>query len=294
MDSLRLRSYAKINWFLHVGARRDDGFHELETVFQTVSLHDDLVIRRADAFSLSCDRSDIPTDDRNLVTRAWQALSRIAAAPPVAIELTKRIPAGGGLGGGSSNAAATLLALRRLFDLSISDEALHDIALTLGSDVPFFLLGGTAYGTGRGEELVPLPDIPLQHLMLLLPPFGVPTADAYRELAADRGDGTPVGEAAGLERVRAAIERGEVRRSPWWRNDLERPAFRLRPELGGMMQTLTDCGASFAMMSGSGSTLFARFDDPRASLCAEKELDGDAQLTHVTTVGRATAMAGLR
>ncbi|HEV2721960.1 MAG TPA: 4-(cytidine 5'-diphospho)-2-C-methyl-D-erythritol kinase, partial [Thermoanaerobaculia bacterium] len=139
-----VRAYAKINLGLRVTAKRADGYHDIETIFQTISLHDTLTFTPAAALTLTCDAPDIPADDTNLVLRA----ARAAGAPPVSIALRKRIPAGGGLGGGSSDAAATLRALGR---------ADAEVALSLGSDVPFFLVGGTAYATGRGDALTPLP-----------------------------------------------------------------------------------------------------------------------------------------
>src|SRR5712691_7808516 len=129
---MKVRAHAKINWALRVTGKRADGYHDIETVFQTISLHDTLTITESDRLTLTCDDPTIPTDDTNLVVRA-------ASGKNVAIALHKRIPAGGGLGGGSSDAAATLAAL-----------GLEQRALALGSDVPFFLTGGTAYATGRG------------------------------------------------------------------------------------------------------------------------------------------------
>ncbi|HVR39477.1 MAG TPA: 4-(cytidine 5'-diphospho)-2-C-methyl-D-erythritol kinase, partial [Thermoanaerobaculia bacterium] len=158
---IQIRSYAKINWSLRIIGKRADGFHDLETVFQQISLHDVLTIEASDTFALTCSDPAIPVDDTNLVARA----AKLIGAPPVVIHIEKRIPAGGGLGGGSSNAAATLIALDEMFDLNAS---LPGLALQLGSDVPFFLIGGTAYATGRGEELTPLPNLPPTELLLLL------------------------------------------------------------------------------------------------------------------------------
>ncbi|HYU24822.1 MAG TPA: 4-(cytidine 5'-diphospho)-2-C-methyl-D-erythritol kinase, partial [Thermoanaerobaculia bacterium] len=164
-----VKAYAKINLGLRVTAKRDDGFHDVETIFQTISLHDTLSFTPAGALTLTCDAPEIPTDETNLVMRA----ARAVGAPPVAIALRKRIPAGGGLGGGSSDAAATLRAL---------GSADARIALSLGSDVPFFLLGGSAYATGRGERLVPLPSLGGIPLLLVFPPERVGTARAYAKL----------------------------------------------------------------------------------------------------------------
>ncbi len=167
---MEVHAHAKINWSLRITGKRADGFHDLETVFQTIALHDTLIFRESNELTLRCDDPSIPIDETNLVLRAARALGKTAA-----IELRKRIPAGGGLGGGSSDAAATLRALGG------DREDLPQLALSLGSDVPFFLLGGTAYATGRGEILVPLPPIHAS-LLLVLPEERVLTRDAFARI----------------------------------------------------------------------------------------------------------------
>lgn len=229
-------SYAKINWSLRITGRRSDGFHDLETIFQTISLHDDLTFRDADQLSLTCDDPTIPTDDRNLVLRAARAVS----APPVAIELRKRIPAGGGLGGGSSNAAVTLR------ELGSGRDDLPALALSLGSDVPFFLVGGTAYATGRGELLTPMLSMAGIPLLLVLPEERVLTKDAFARITRYSA---PVGPAATFAS---------------FTNDFEEPVFALLPRLRALKQRLYDAGAFYAAMSGSGSTLFGAFDHAAA------------------------------
>lgn len=228
---MRVASHAKINWSLRIIGRRADGYHDLETIFQTISLHDVLTFRPADRLSLACDDPSIPVDDTNLVLRAARALG----APPVAIELQKRIPAGGGLGGGSSNAAATLVALATMFSIS---APLPEIALSLGSDVPFFLQGGTAYATGRGEVLTPLPSPPPIPLLLLLPEERVMTAEAFRLL---RRFSPPAGMHGDFV------------------NDFEEPIFARLPRLRSLKERLYDAGAAWAGMSGSGSTIVGAF-----------------------------------
>ncbi|HEV7921137.1 MAG TPA: 4-(cytidine 5'-diphospho)-2-C-methyl-D-erythritol kinase [Thermoanaerobaculia bacterium] len=234
---MRMESYAKINWSLRITGRREDGFHDLETLFQTITLHDVLTFREAERLSLTCDDPTIPTDQTNLILRAARALG----APPVSIELQKRIPAGGGLGGGSSNAAATLVALSRMFSI---DRPLHDIALGLGSDVPFFLLGGTAYATGRGEVLTPLPSrvVPL---LLVFPTERVLTAEAFRLV---QRFSPPIG----LERLsRMQFED--------FANDFEEPVFSRLPRLRELKERLLRAGAQWASMTGSGSTIIGAF-----------------------------------
>src|SRR5712671_6738669 len=166
LSTLTVPAYAKINWSLRITGKRADGYHDIETLFQTISLHDTLTFTESDQLSLTCDDPSIPIDDTNLVVRAAQAVGNVN----VSIALHKEIPAGGGLGGGSSDAAATLIAMKR---------PSPDIALTLGSDVPFFLAGGTAYATGRGEILTPMPRITGIPLLLLIPEARVSTAKAF-------------------------------------------------------------------------------------------------------------------
>lgn len=231
-------SFAKINWALRITGKRPDGFHDLETVFQTISLHDDLTFTPADRMSLTCDDPTIPVDDSNLVLRAARAVD----AAPMAIDLRKRIPAGGGLGGGSSNAATTLLAL------GASRDDLPALALSLGSDVPFFLAGGTAYATGRGEILTPMPPMRGIPLLLVLPEERVLTKDAFARI-------TRSSPPLGIDAYRDFTN---------FTNDFEEPVFALLPRLRKLKQRLLDAGATWAGMSGSGSTLVGAFADPAA------------------------------
>ncbi|MGZ7039108.1 MAG: 4-(cytidine 5'-diphospho)-2-C-methyl-D-erythritol kinase [Thermoanaerobaculia bacterium] len=245
---MQIASYAKINWSLRILRKRPDGFHELETLFQQISLHDDLTFTRSDHLSLTCDARDIPSGESNLVMRAARALG----APPVAITLKKRIPAGGGLGGGSSNAAATLRAIDTLLDLRTPNERLHDLALQLGSDVPFFLLGGTAYATGRGELLTPLPAVAPVPLVLILPEERVSTAEAF---AAIRSYSEPLG----VEAYRRMIDDDLLAHASSLSNDFESPIFARHPRLREYKDALLACGAAWAGMSGSGSTIVGAF-----------------------------------
>lgn len=232
---MTLQSYAKINWSLRITGRRADGFHDLETVFQTISLHDTLTITPADRASVTCSDPTIPTDESNLALRAALAVGEHR----VAIHIEKRIPAGGGLGGGSSNAAATLIALGR------PDP---DIALSLGSDVPFFLVGGTAYATGRGEVLTPLPPMAGIPLLLVLPEERVMTKEAFARI-------TRYSQPLGIDAYRDFAN---------FTNDFEEPVFAMLPRLRELKQRLLDAGARWAGMSGSGSTIVGAFDSAEA------------------------------
>jgi 4-diphosphocytidyl-2-C-methyl-D-erythritol kinase len=251
-----LKSYAKINWSLRITGKRADGFHELETVFQTISLHDELTFTPASAFSLTCDDRSIPTDSSNLILRAAHAVH----APPTAIALTKRIPAGGGLGGGSSNAATTLL--------HFGGERLPEVALSLGSDVPFFLVGGTAYATGRGEVLTPLPSRAGVPLLLVLPEERVLTKEAFARI---RRYSQPLGIDAYASGYDA------------FTNDFEEPVFAMLPRLRSLKSRLYDAGATYAAMSGSGSTLFAAFATAAAADAAAARFN-DVRVERAETI----------
>ena len=192
---LTLRASAKINLDLRIGARRPDGYHDLSTVFQTLDLHDTLIVEsRRGPFALDGDPSLMPLDSSNLAWRAaaalWQAAGKSGTARGARIRIVKRIPAQAGLGGGSSDAAAALVGLNQLWRLRLPLGDLTILAAMLGSDVPFFLVGGTAHGQGRGEQVQPLANLPRRHIVLVLPDFGVSTADAYRWLAEDRTPGS--------------------------------------------------------------------------------------------------------
>jgi 4-diphosphocytidyl-2-C-methyl-D-erythritol kinase len=234
-----LKSYAKINWSLRITGKRPDGFHDLETVFQTISLCDELTFRPAAGLSLTCDDPSIPVDDSNLVLRA----AHLVGATDMAIDLRKRIPAGGGLGGGSSNAATTLRALGG------NRDDLPSLALSLGSDVPFFLLGGTAYATGRGEVLTPMRDRSGIPLLLVLPEERVLTKDAFSRV---ERYSPPLGIEAYTSGFAA------------FTNDFEEPVFALVPRLRAFKQRLYEAGAVWASMTGSGSTIVGAFESEQA------------------------------
>ena len=239
------RANAKINWMLRITGRRPDGFHDLETIFQTISLHDTLTFTPSSSLSLQCDDAAIPADETNLVMRAARSL----AAGRVHIQLQKRVPSGGGLGGGSSDAATTLVALA---PPQMSDLQLRERALALGSDVPFFLLGGTAYATGRGEVLTPLPPLSGVPLLLVLPEARMATGRAFGLL---RRFSAPLG----LKRAKSLVRDVHSLCREDLINDFEGPVFAEFPELRGWKDRLYESGAIFASMSGSGTTLFGAF-----------------------------------
>jgi 4-diphosphocytidyl-2-C-methyl-D-erythritol kinase len=258
---LTLLSPAKINLHLRVGPLDAAGYHPLRSWMITTTLHDTIRFERTKTRSLVCNEPAIPCDKSNLVWRAADAiLQETGASDDMSIELTKRIPAGAGLGGGSSNAAATLVGVNRLFALGHSHEELARIAATLGSDVPFFLGPPGAIATGRGEHLDACP-VPrsAKYAVLLLPPFAVSTAAAYRVFdAIDKPEPDRLGpfDAAGW----AALPANDLLAQLV--NDLEPAAFAIEPRLADLREAAERQLGRTVRMSGSGSTLFSLFDDP--------------------------------
>jgi 4-diphosphocytidyl-2-C-methyl-D-erythritol kinase len=273
MMSVSVRAHAKINLDLRVLGVRVDGFHELRTVFQAIALHDTLECEtREGPFAIECDTAGVPLDTSNLVWRAaqalWRSLRRAGPVRDVVVRLRKQIPVQGGLGGGSTDAAATLLALTRLWRVPVRPSQLTDVGATLGADVPFFLSGGTALGLGRGDEIYPLADLPRHWIVLLVPGFGVSSADAYRWYDSERG---PV---RGASREAQHVPGPWPSRSAQMINDLEAPIARHHPEIDQMRTALRRAGAAAAAMSGSGSTVFGLFQKRSEALTAVERLAG--------------------
>ena len=252
------RAPAKVNLDLRVLGSRPDGYHELRTVFQSIDLHDTVTAEeKPGPFALRCRTPGVPLDERNLVWRAaaalWNALGRGGAPCDVTVTLDKGIPFAAGLGGGSADAAAGLQVLARLWG-GAPVSLLREVAATVGSDVPFFLSGGTALGLGRGEEIYPLVDLPRHWIVIVRPPFGVSTKEAYTWYDEDR--------AAGVREPRSELQMLPV---PWpsraaqMINDLEPPVIRRHPEIAAMKAALREAGAVAASMSGSGSAVFGLF-----------------------------------
>ena len=257
-------SFAKINWFLDVLGKRPDGYHEVVTVLQTISLHDEITFTLPEdgVFRLTCDDPTIPTDNSNLILRAAGYLQECFQDWfDVEIHLKKTIPAQGGLGGGSSNAAVTLLALNTLWKGAYIDiEELLDPAM-FGADVPFFLVGGTCAATGIGTTLTPLPDGPKKHLIVVTPNAKVSTANAYTSLNA--ASLTTSESASILSSSLADLNSADSRQWPL-RNDFERVIFEIEPEIGRAKNALLEAGARGALLAGSGSSVFGVFDSEEA------------------------------
>ena len=264
MMSLIKTSPCKVNLILNILGRRDDGYHELETIMQPVGLCDELaLVRKGTGIELTCSDATLPADGRNLVHRA--AVEFLAAAgirEGVAIHLEKRIPLAAGLGGGSGNAATTLLGLNELFGEPLEMEILDRLAAGLGSDVNFFLQDKPALATGRGEKVKSLADFPAlarKAFFLIHPGFGISTPWAYQNLA--RFPEALNGRSGRAQALVAALQtpdwpaiRGEMY------NSLESPALEKYPVLEVFQKFLREYGALAALMSGSGSTTFAIFE----------------------------------
>lgn len=250
--------------------RRADGFHEICTVFQTVSLQDNLTFELADEVSLTCNQADIPVDENNLIVRAANVLRERFFVPSGAqIHLDKRIPSPGGLGGGSSDAAIALLALIKLWRIEISKTELTEIAASLGADVPFFLTGGTALGTGLGTRIEPLADVPKTLLLIVTPAESVSTAAAYKALGAP---GLTDQILSGILAI-CRFETGDAKfLETELHNDFENTVFADKPEIARVKEALFRANARNALMSGSGASVFGIFDDLATRTQAAQQL----------------------
>lgn len=253
-----LRAYAKINLGLQILAKRPDGYHEIETVFHQVNLFDEIeLIPNDEDIRLTCDNRDVPTDENNLCIKAVKLMQEITGVREgVDIVLRKRIPLGAGLGGSSTDAATVLQGLKKLWSLDISANELRSLSATLGSDVPFFIDGGTAYATGRGEVLEPFElEVPYW-ILLVTPPVHVSTAWAYGNIALNpnvRRENLKALVSEHMQNPRVLVNK--------LRNDFEPLIFRQFPEVMRAKELLVRGGADFALMSGSGSSVFGFFSD---------------------------------
>ncbi len=264
--SIRLRAFAKVNVGLRLVGRRRDGYHEIRTIYQTVGLHDTLEIShlRKKTIDFECDDPSIPSGRDNLVVRAcelWRSARKFRGG--IAVRLFKRIPAGSGLGGASADAAATLIGLERLTGNRLPLIQRFRLAAQLGSDVPFFLIGGRALGIGRGEEVYPLPDLPRRLCLIVFPGFNVSTTAAYREAGRVlRAELTKLPKGSNMFKFGAWPHFPHQEWGPA-ENDFERVVFARWPELARLKRQLFRAGAESASLTGSGSAVFGLFDSAR-------------------------------
>ncbi|HRD01501.1 MAG TPA: 4-(cytidine 5'-diphospho)-2-C-methyl-D-erythritol kinase [Candidatus Saccharicenans sp.] len=268
---------------------RPDGYHELRTLFQTISLGDRLIFRpgQEDKILLTGDLKDITWDENNLIYQAAINLKQEARAKPgVEIEVQKIIPPGRGLAGGSSNAAMTLLVLNRFWGLNLPSDRLFELAASIGADVPFFLYGGLCFGTGRGEILKPLSDLLAGWLVIVVPDFALSTRLIFKEFDAVAPSLTSRDKES---KINQFLERPDRSLFCQFKNDLELAAFKIYPELAEIKQEMARSGAELSMMTGSGSAIYGFFEDKlRAEKAADKFIAryGHYKVVLAETVGR--------
>ena len=266
MDQVSLNSFAKINIGLQIRGKRNDGYHNIHTIFQTLNLHDTLTIKKSEK---GCDFSSnvgwLKNDDSNLCVKAWNTMAGYFKLGGISIDLDKRIPPGSGLGGGSSNAATVMKGICDIYDLKISNEEMESIAVTLGADVSFFLYGGTQIGNGIGEKLTPIETFITGTILLVIPDVHIDTKWAYEQckiiLEAQR---EKVNFAGFVQKEKIPFELFE--------NDFEAIVVPAYPEIGIIKDSLRAAGARFTSLSGSGSTVFGIFDNETDALSAESQI----------------------
>lgn len=256
---------AKVNLDLRILGKRRDGYHDLRTILQSVSLHDTLTLtRRAGPLTVRSRTCSLPRDEANLVWKSaevlWESLGHRGPPQGVAIAITKRIPMAGGLGGGSSDAAAALRGLRALWNATPSPQRLRELAVRIGSDVPFFLSGGLALGVGRGDRLRRLADLDRYWIILAVPAFDVLTALAYQWFDREPPAALP------------PLPRSWRGRWDLLRNDLEGPVVAHHHEISSMIDRLRKTGAVHAAMTGSGSTVYALYRRQTDAMAARRKV----------------------
>lgn len=277
---MRVKSFAKINLGIEILGKRDDGYHEIRTLFQTVNLFDLLsffLLPRNEIILRGNDAS-IPWDGFNLIHKAAALLKkRYAIETGVEIHVTKNIPAGKGLGGGSSNAAITLLALNELWQLGLEKEALRDLGVLLGADIPFFFEGGLCLGKGKGEDLFMLEDLAPCLCVLALPAVSVSTVSVYKRFSASltsRGKDSKI------------IKFLDSRDLGFLENDLEEIVFRTYPQIKDIKNLIQEQGSELTLMSGSGSAVFGLFHQRKRAEKALRALTKEHAAVLVTTLSR--------
>ena len=263
MEQLIMKAYAKVNLALDVLGRRDNGYHDLRMVMQTVDLYDLLTFTPTDepGVALTSNVSNLPTDGSNLICKAAALImERFKPKMGVAIHLEKRIPMAAGMAGGSTDAAATLIALNELFRFGLSRDELCELGVLIGADVPYCILGGTALAEGIGEILTPLPPAPACPVVITKPDFGVSTKEVYENLDLSLLEKHP-----DVDFMIQAIKEGDLKRmASYMRNDLESVTESRYPEIAAIKERMIASGAFASMMSGSGPTVFC--------LCESEEI----------------------
>lgn len=275
--SVRVPAFAKINFCLHVLGKLPDGYHELRTIFQSISLHDSIEIELSLGRKITLEIDDplLPADSTNLVWRALDALRHeLRMRQGVHARLTKRIPVSRGLGGGSSDAAAALTGLLRLTRRHLPLPRLMEIAASIGADVPFFLFGGRALGVNRGDEIYPLPDVPRKTIVIVSPhDIGVSTRDAYSWI--DRPFTRRLTKSRSTHTIWGFCALCWSRQDTGISNDFEAAVFRRHPRLARIKRALLQGGAAEAALAGSGSAVFGVFRNPAQARRVAREFPED-------------------
>lgn len=256
---MKVKAYAKINLALGVVGKREDGYHLLEMIMQNIDLYDEIIVeKQKDGITITCDKPYVPADERNIAYKAAELfINKYNINSGVTIDITKNIPVAAGLAGGSTDGAAVLKAMNEMFDVNASDEELMDLGVKLGADVPYCINGGTALCEGIGEKLTPLKSFKDVIIILVKPPFGVSTKEVYGGL-----DISKINKKVELNDLINAMENKNLEVvSRKMRNHLENVTLKKHKILIGLKKELVALGAVGAMMSGSGPSVFAIFDD---------------------------------
>ena len=258
MKTVKINSYAKVNVGLKILNKRPDGFHNISTIFQEIDLHDELTISKdISGCQFSSNVNWLHNDQNNLCVKAYNHMKDLYQIEGIDIVLTKNISRGSGLGSGSSNAAAVLKSINKIYDLNISDEDLAEIGSKIGADVPFFIKGGTQIGEGIGEKLIGLKSTITGWYLIITPDLAIDTKWAYSQFKNILDNATLPTKFSDLfsEKV---VDLDTIK---FFENDFESVVFPTYPEIGAIKKELFALGAKFASLSGSGSTVFGIFDD---------------------------------
>ncbi|MEE8340816.1 MAG: 4-(cytidine 5'-diphospho)-2-C-methyl-D-erythritol kinase [Candidatus Neomarinimicrobiota bacterium] len=280
MNSIKLKAHAKVNIGLQVKYQRKDGYHNIHTIFQELELHDQILLKKKRDWSIKINDTKIPTDRSNICIQAYMAVKKqFPKIVGISITLNKHIPSGAGLGGGSSDAAAVLKGLRELYDLPLDNSELSKIATKIGADIPFFILGGTQIGNGIGDVLSPINKPVKGFYLLVMPDIFISTAWAYKALK---------------KHLKLDIDRpnfanfleGNSLSNTIFDNDFERIVIPTYPKIGKIKDGLLETGASYASLSGSGSTVFGIYDEEAKAKQAESHFQKQYQtfLTKPTNI----------
>ena len=272
-ESIRLKANAKINIVLDVVGKRKDGYHELKTLFYETQIHDVIDFKKSDkcGIRISCNDDAVPLGEKNIVYKASKLLfDKYAPDAGIDIHIEKNIPHGAGLGGGSSDAAATLKAVNVLYGLKLSNSELETIGAKIGADVPFFISGGAAYACGIGDKLTSLSayNIKMPSLIVIKPDFNISTAEAYGALDQEAELYHPDADEA-VRRFIAGDVNGVCDIAG---NSFEKPIFKLYPQIEAIKQSLLNDGAMASVMTGSGSAVFAFFSDEESMTKAARDI----------------------